>query len=161
MKEKKLDKGILKIWLLIGTLIFLGLAILAVVAYILMNENLKLPMLLSDIIVLLIGAVFCFLYPILRHKYYTYSYDEKHIFIRRGIIFRNQIFIPVCQIQDMHIHQGPFQMLFKVAEIEISTAGSNYYIVGLKQDVANKMVNEFENNLLKRLEELDHEKTVQ
>ena len=47
--------------------------------------------------------------------------------------------------------------IFKLASVEISTAGSNYSIVGLTDEVAREMIDYLEEYLEKRIEELKNE----
>ena len=55
------------------------------------------------------------------------------------------------------IAQGPLMQLFKVASVEISTAGSNYTIDGLTEADAKEMITYLEEYLEKRIEELKNE----
>ena len=100
---------------------------------------------------------FCFAFPFMVYNRYSYAYNDKRIVIKKGVIFKYEIIIPVCQIQDLHLLQGPLMQLMKLQSVEISTAGSNYTINGLTYDDAKKMVDELEKNLNKRIEELKNE----
>ncbi len=155
---KKLNKKIRTIWLLWG---FLGTIIITIPFIILCalcaKNNILLPLLLS------LGLVYVFLlfificYPMLRYNCYSYGYDEKRIIIKKGVIFKRYIIIPICQIQDLHLVQGPLMLMFKISTIVISTAGSDHIIKGLDSELAKKMVEEFESDLLKRIEALKDE----
>jgi membrane protein YdbS with pleckstrin-like domain len=67
------------------------------------------------------------------------------------------VVIPVCQIQDLHRTQGPLMMLLKLSNVTISTAGSNFDISTLTTPEADRMVDELERNLEKRIEERKNE----
>lgn len=155
MEFLKIDKKIKKIWLITTTIvfvIFLGLCVLSNVI-----DGIILPLLIVEIIAMLIIGFFCFAFPFMVYNRYSYAYNDKRIVIKKGVIFKYEIIIPVCQIQDLHLLQGPLMQLMKLQSVEISTAGSNYTINGLTYDDAKKMVDELEKNLNKRIEELKNE----
>lgn len=155
MEFLKIDKKIKKIWLITTTIvfvIFLGLCVLSNVI-----DGIILPLLIVEIIAMLIVGFFCFAFPFMVYNRYSYAYNDKRIVIKKGVIFKYEIIIPVCQIQDLHLLQGPLMQLMKLQSVEISTAGSNYTINGLIYDDAKKMVDELEKNLNKRIEELKNE----
>ncbi len=155
MEFLKIDKKIKKIWLITTTIvfvIFLGLCVLSNVI-----DGIILPLLIVEIIAMLIIGFFCFAFPFMVYNRYSYAYNDKRIVIKKGVIFKYEIIIPVCQIQDLHLLQGPLMQLMKLQSVEISTAGSNYTINGLIYDDAKKMVDELEKNLNKRIEELKNE----
>lgn len=155
MEFLKIDKKIKKIWLITTTIvfvIFLGLCVLSNVI-----DGIILPLLIVESIAMLIIGFFCFAFPFMVYNRYSYAYNDKRIVIKKGVIFKYEIIIPVCQIQDLHLLQGPLMQLMKLQSVEISTAGSNYTINGLTYDDAKKMVDELEKNLNKRIEELKNE----
>ena len=155
MEFLKIDKKIKKIWLITTTIvfvIFLGLCVLSNVI-----DGIILPLLIVEIIAMLIIGFFCFAFPFMVYNRYSYAYNDKRIVIKKGVLFKYEIIIPVCQIQDLHLLQGPLMQLMKLQSVEISTAGSNYTINGLTYDDAKKMVDELEKNLNKRIEELKNE----
>ena len=95
--------------------------------------------------------------PALRYKMYAWGYDDKRIIIKQGVIFRQRVVIPVCQIQDLHRTQGPLMMMLKLSGVTISTAGSNFDISTLTTAEADNMIDELEHNLETRIEELKNE----
>ena len=155
MEFLKIDKKIKKIWLITTTIvfvIFLGLCVLSNVI-----DGIILPLLIVEIIAMLIIGFFCFAFPFMVYNRYSYAYNDKRIVIKKGVIFKYEIIIPVCQIQDLHLLQGPLMQLMKLQSIEISTAGSNYTINGLEYNKAKKLVEDLEENLNKRIEEIKNE----
>ncbi len=112
MELKKLDKSVLKLWYIkaaIGCLALLGV-FTSVIAIMIANE-------VSDkvIIAVALGVVillcFILIMPALRYKMYSWGYDEKRIIVKQGVIFRQRVVIPVCQIQDLHRIQGPLMIM--------------------------------------------------
>ena len=88
---------------------------------------------------------------------YAWGYDDKRIIVKQGVIFRQRVVIPVCQIQDLHRMQGPIMMMLGVSDVTISTAGSNFNISTLTTKEADQMIDELEKNLEERVEELKNE----
>ena len=88
---------------------------------------------------------------------YAWGYDDKRIIVKQGVIFKQRVVIPVCQIQDLHRTQGPIMMLLKLGGVTISTAGSNFDISTLTTDEADRMIDELERNLEIRVEEQKNE----
>ena len=84
--------------------------------------------------------------------------DDKRIIVKQGVVFRQRVVIPVCQIQDLHRTQGPIMMLFGLSGVIISTAGSNFQISTLTTDEADRMIDHLERHLETRIEELKNEK---
>ncbi len=150
-----LDQKIKRIWYIITTILFI--LFLGFCAFTQLIEGLILPLLIVQCIVMLILVFFCFVFPTMVYNRYSYAYNDKRIVIKKGVIFKYEIIIPVCQIQDLHLLQGPLMQLMKLQSVEISTAGSNYTINGLQYDVAKKMVDDLENNLNARIEEIKNE----
>lgn len=150
-----LDQKIKKIWYIITTILFI--LFLGFCAFTQLIEGLILPLLIVECIAMLILIFFCFVFPAMVYNRYSYAYNDKRIVIKKGVIFKYEIIIPVCQIQDLHLLQGPLMQLMKLQSVEISTAGSNYTINGLQYDVAKKMVDDLEKNLNARIEEIKNE----
>ena len=149
---KKLDKKVVKLWLVRN----LFLAIPTLIGYLLLiifvPSELKLALGLSFGLVALLVIAFCLIWPFLSYHFYEYNYDETKIFINYGVIFRHKILIPVRQIQDLHLYNGPLMQLFKLSGIIISTAGSNFTLSGISKEEANSMIFDLENKLESRLD---------
>ena len=158
----KLEKKILKLWYVISTILFI-LSLVSIWGICLFAND-------SDTIVItipsvIIGGVLSFVflvllygYPSLLYRSYSYYYNDDRIIINKGVFFKHHIVVPVCQIQDLHIYEGPLMQIMKLDGIIISTAGSNYIIKGLSRKDSEKMIESLEANLRKRLEELKDEK---
>ena len=95
--------------------------------------------------------------PVLRYKMYAWGYNDKQIVVKQGVIFRQRVVIPVCQIQDLHRTQGPIMMMLKLSGVTISTAGSNFDISTLTTDEADRLIDDLIHNLETRIEELKNE----
>ncbi|MBR2987189.1 MAG: PH domain-containing protein [Clostridia bacterium] len=162
MKMNKLDKSVLKLWYIhaaIGALA-LVLAVLGVAAVLIATEvsgDIVLTVLVSvgTVVALLLGVILTL--PLLRYRMYAWGYDDKRIVVKQGVIFRQRVVIPVCQIQDLHRTQGPIMMMLKLSGVTISTAGSNFDISTLTTEEADRLIDALEQNLETRVEELKHE----
>ncbi len=162
MVLKKLDKSVLKLWYIreaIGSLALAGgfTSVAVILNTTDVPDEVTLAVLIGlGIPVALIFAV-SWIMPALRYKMYAWGYDDKRIVVKQGVIFRQKVVIPVCQIQDLHRTQGPLMMLFKLSGVTISTAGSNFDISTLTTAEADRMIDELERNLEARIEELRNE----
>lgn len=158
----KLDKSVLKLWYIrafIGALALIGILVSTsvilistgaesnVIAGVLLGVRIPVFLLLCLILIL----------PALRYKMYAWGYDDKRIVVKQGVIFRQRVVIPVCQIQDLHRTQGPIMMMLKLSGVTISTAGSNFDISTLTTEEADRLIDDLERNLEARIEELKDE----
>ena len=162
MKMNKLDKSVLKLWYIraaIGALSLVGVVV-SVLVIMLATEapsNVMLAVLLGVGIPGLLLLCITLIMPVLRYKMYAWGYDDKRIVVKQGVIFRQRVVIPVCQIQDLHRTQGPIMMMLKLSGVTISTAGSNFDISTLTTDEADRLIDALEQNLETRVEELKNE----
>lgn len=163
MELKKLDRGVLKLWYIRAAIIslalvgfFAGLTVGLIATDV--PEEITLAVLLGVGVPVALILCLVLILPALRYKMYAWGYDDKRIIVKQGVIFRRRVVIPVCQIQDLHRIQGPLMMLLKLSGVTISTAGSNFDISTLTTDEADRMMDDLERNLEKRVEELKDEK---
>lgn len=162
MKMNKLDKSVLKLWYIraaIGALALVGIAvgILVILIATEASGNVILTASLSAGIPILLIICITLIMPALRYKMYAWGYDDKRIVVKQGVIFRQRVVIPVCQIQDLHRTQGPLMMMLKLSGVTISTAGSNFDISTLTTEEADRLIDVLEQNLEARVEELKNE----
>lgn len=163
MELKKLDKRVLKLWYIRALIIslalislFVGFVEILVATGTPGNVILALLLGVGIPVALLLGITL--IMPALRFKMYAWGYDDKRIIVKQGVIFRQRVVIPVCQIQDLHRIQGPLMMMLKLSGVTISTAGSNFDISTLTTDEADRMIDALEHHLETRVEELKNEK---
>lgn len=163
MELKKLNKSVLKLWYIraaIASLALVGaLVCIVVIPFVVgLDNNIRLAILLGAGIpvVLLLGLTL--IMPVLRYKKYSWGYDDKRIIVKQGVIFKQRVVIPICQIQDLHRIQGPLMIMLKLSGVTISTAGSNFDISTLTTEEADRLIDELEKNLETRIEEQKNEK---
>ena len=162
MELRKLDKGVLKLWYIraaIGALALAGVyaSVAAILIALSAADDVSLAVLLGIGMPVTILVAVILILPALRYKMYAWGYDDKRIIVKQGVIFRQRVVIPVCQIQDLHRTQGPLMLLLKLSGVTISTAGSNFAISTLTTEEADRMIDELERNLEARIEELKNE----
>ena len=162
MELKKLNKNVLKLWYIRAFFVSLALVGTFVSAFLISfmagaSKDATLAVLLAVGIPVVLLLVLTLVLPALRYKMYAWGYDDKRIIVKQGVIFRQRVVIPVCQIQDLHRTQGPLMMLLNLSVVTISTAGSNFSISVLTTTEADCMVDELERHLETRVEELNNE----
>jgi membrane protein YdbS with pleckstrin-like domain len=162
MKMNSLDKRVLKLWYIRASIIALALIVSAVSALtvlIMAEVSSKVTLAVSLAVGVPIVLLLCFVFimPILSFKMYAWGYDDKRIIVKQGVIFRQRVVIPICQIQDLHRTQGPIMTILKLSGVTISTAGSNFDISTLTTLEADSLIDALEKNLEARVEELKNE----
>lgn len=162
MKLRKLDKSVLKLWYIRSAIISVAcIDLLASVISILIatgvSKGASLAVLSGVGIPIVLILCITLIMPALRYKLYAWGYDDKRIIVKQGVIFRHKVVIPICQIQDLHRTQGPLMMMLNLSGVTISTAGSNFDISTLTTHEADRMIDDLENNLETRVEELKDE----
>ena len=162
MELKKLDKSVLKLWYLRAAILsLLPLAVLIGSAVALRLSDVPQDLTLATLLAVGIPAVlllcFIFVMPALRYSMYAWGYDSKRIIVKQGVFFRQRVVIPICQIQDLHRTQGPLMLLCKLSDVTISTAGSNFDLSTLTTHEADRMIEELEQYLEARIEEMKSE----
>ena len=162
MELKKLDKSVLKLWYIRAAIVSVALLFVFASATAILigtgaSNDVTLAVLLGIGIPVVLLLALTLVLPALRYKMYGWAYDDKRIVVKEGVIFRQRVVIPVCQIQDLHRTQGPIMMLLKLSDVTISTAGSNFDLSTLTTDEADHMIDELEHHLEARIEELKNE----
>ena len=162
MKMNKLDKSVLKLWYIraaIAALALVGIAVGVLVILLATEASGDVILTASLSVGIPIFLILCItlIMPALRYKMYSWGYDDKRILVKQGVIFRQRVVIPVCQIQDLHRTQGPLMMMLKLSGVTISTAGSNFDISTLTTEEADSLIDVLEQNLETRVEELKNE----
>ncbi len=153
MKHNVLPKKVLYLWLVRGALGAIPTLAAFLTAVFLCEGAARLAVALFGGAALLISLFFMLGLPALRFARYTYGYDEKRITVCRGVIFRKKIVIPLYQIQDLHKTEGPLMMLFGLAGVSLSTAGSAFSLATLEKEAVDRMINELESLAAVRFEE--------
>lgn len=65
-----------------------------------------------------------------------YAERDTDLYVRRGLLFRNLTIIPYGRMQVVEVQAGPIQRAFKLASVELVTAGPSVSVPGLGADEA-------------------------
>jgi membrane protein YdbS with pleckstrin-like domain len=152
---KKIAKEKLKVMYL-SLMIFYSIVSIVILAINLIFDEIKLDN-------ILIFSILSFL--MILHFFYTfhafhgifYALREKDIIYKRGVFTKSITIIPFNRVQNIAIHQGIFSRWFKLANLELFTAGGNdMEIKGLYYEDALK-IKEFITNIIIEEKELMEE----
>jgi len=76
--------------------------------------------------------VMAFFWPAVVHRHASWRLDEEGLEIRRGVLWRHQITIPLGRVQHADVSQGPLQRTMDLGTLTIHTAGTQNASVGLE-----------------------------
>ncbi len=65
-----------------------------------------------------------YFWPAYEHEHYRWRLNETGLEIRRGVVWRHQISIPVARVQHADVSQGPLQRSYGLGKLTIHTAGT-------------------------------------
>lgn len=111
-------------------------------------------MLLAGIIcgvLVLLQLINIFIYPIIEYIQWAYLITDDRIEIKKGIIFKQHTIVPVDRIQHVCSSEGPIQRLYKLATVQIHTAGGDHQIVHLSKSVADELCSKLQNEVSRKL----------
>lgn len=149
MEYKSVNKNIKKLWYIrrtIPTILLLILWIVFLQVFISTRDSnytisTKVFMIWTIICLLffILMILVSYVLPSFQYKEYQYKIENDELWFKKGVIFKSEIVIPFCQIQDLSILQGPFETLFKIKSLNVSTAGSSICISGLIEEEAKNI----------------------
>ena len=88
---------------------------------------------LASCLVLIVAMyVMSFWWPRLEFRHTHYRIDEQGLDIRRGVLWRHQVTVPLGRVQHADVSQGPLQRSFGVGTLTVHTAGTQNSSVGLE-----------------------------
>ena len=161
MKMNCLDKKVTYYWILQRLVLFLIMTSCFIIGLIYTPDNFILIIVIPGGVIELIVLLYTLIFPFLEQRVYKYAYDNEKLVIHKGILFRSHIVIPIVQIQDISMIEGPLQMLFQIANINISTAGSSNSITSINKNLAKDIVSgiqvKIHDRISKIIEGIDHE----
>ncbi|NLY82163.1 MAG: PH domain-containing protein [Clostridiales bacterium] len=146
---------------LIGTVILL---VIAIVLVIFLRDVIWLMLLLGALLAL--DAVYVIAVPIIRYKRYKYRITEDEIDVIEGFIWVKREIVPIERLHKIEIAQGPIDRLYKLAKVEVTTAGGDVTIRFLERDVAERIADSLKiriNTIARKekVEDADDERKVQ
>lgn len=91
--------------------------------------------------ILLIGSMIldCFIYPIIEYKQWGYCITDDKVEFQEGVFTIKKTIIPIVRIQHIKVNQGPINRIFKLADVEIVTAGGEHKIPNIEIERAEEI----------------------
>ena len=86
--------------------------------------------------------VLAYKWPAARHKRLRYLVHEGGLRIRRGVLWRTVIWIPISRVQHTDFSQGPVQRRCGLATLTVhtaGTAGASISLAGLEYEMASRL----------------------
>lgn len=143
---KKVEASAKKLWVIDG---IIGSIVLMVIAYLIYYFAKKYvgywPLVLAGIV----SFLSIFVHPFIEYKQWGYCITDEKVEFQHGIYYKKKIIIPISRIQHLTIKQGPLQKKFKLATIEIYTAGSNHDIEAILMSEAEGIVEKLNKEVLR------------
>jgi uncharacterized protein len=81
-------------------------------------------------------------WPPIAYRHTTWRLDDTGLEIRRGVLWRHHIAVPVARVQHVDVSQGPIQRMFSLGKLTVYTAGTSNASVeldGLEYDEALRL----------------------
>ena len=70
-------------------------------------------------------------WPVLHHRYASYTVNPDGIKIRTGVVWRKAISVPRSRVQHTDVSQGPLERRYGLGTLGVYTAGTSYAKVSL------------------------------
>ena len=88
--------------------------------------------------------------PYFRYHRYRYSINEECIDIIEGYLFVKRSIVPIERIHKLQTAKGPFDQIFKVAKVIVTTGGGDVTLSFVEEEKAEKIAE----NLRRRINEI-------
>lgn len=157
MNFKGLEKKVACYWMIARIILFVVLFVPYLLGAIFIPKDFLTFYMVPTTIIIVITALYAFLFPVLEQRVYKFLIDEDKVIIIRGVLFKRRIVIPDVQIQDIGTIEGPIQMAFKICTINISTAGSTNFISCVNKEEGYKIVDTLRERVTDRLKQKEEE----
>jgi membrane protein YdbS with pleckstrin-like domain len=140
-----LDRGLLRLMRIRGVVAGGLLIAAAVVAEILLRDELGLPWGVLLVPALPIFAYLALWSPPRRYRAWGYWMDGEELRLQRGVWTRVHTLVPLDHLQHIDVSQGPVERSLGICSLVLHTAGtlhSQIVVPGLTRDTAERMRNE-------------------
>ena len=120
---------------ILGTLVGLGI-IIALNLFWFIPDEITIATTISVVlgIILVVNAAIS---PYFRYHRYRYRIDDEFIDVREGYIFVERNIVPLERLHKMQTLRGPIDRIFKVAKVEVTTAGGEVTLRFLDEEKAD------------------------
>lgn len=160
MEFKGLDKKVISYWMIWRLVLLLIMTAGIIVGIFFIPQDYILVLLVPTVPLWLLTGFYALILPRMQQKVYKYYVDNDKVVISRGVIFRKYKITPIVQVQDIGSTQGPIQILFKLSNVMLSTAGSTEVIECLNCDIAKKIVDDIQVKVKQRLTKENNDATL-
>ncbi len=79
---------------------------------------------IAGIVMLGICLYFTAFWPAKAYAHASWRLDDEGLEIRRGVLWRHQISIPLGRVQHADVSQGPLQRMYEIGKLTVHTAGT-------------------------------------
>ncbi|TLQ09027.1 hypothetical protein FEZ48_02435 [Marinilactibacillus psychrotolerans] len=146
MNIQKVDDKVIKFWqvkaLIDSVITILVFSVILGAVYFFTDTTIPIWIFIIALIILLISSLFSiFLFPILKGKYFGYSFYEDRIIIKKGVWFRKQETIPMIRIQNIESNIGPIAKKFNLTSLRVTTASKSHKLPELNTHEALELQN--------------------
>lgn len=164
LEYRALDKkaiNCMRLTALISTVILL---IISIVLVILLRDVIWLMIVLGVLITL--NVIYVIVVPIIRYKRYKYRITDEEIDVIEGFLWVKRDIVPIERLHKIEISQGPIDRIYKLAKVEVTTAGGDVTIRFLERDVADGIADTLKariNNIVRKenVEDADDKGKIQ
>lgn len=94
------------------------------------------------ILIIVLSLAILILDSTIGYAHKKYRINEESIEYIKGIFFLQHTIIPIRRMQQVDIEEGPINRMFKLAEVNLVTAGGDLTIELLEKEKAEKIVSE-------------------
>lgn len=91
-----------------------------------------------------------FVSPYFRYHRYRYSINDECIDIKEGYLFVKRNIVPIERLHKLQTARGPFDQIFKVAKVIVTTGGGDVTISFLEEERAERIAD----SLRRRINEI-------
>ncbi|MEE3393391.1 MAG: PH domain-containing protein [Lachnospiraceae bacterium] len=103
--------------------------------------------------VLIVIWIKAFAAPFVRYARLRYSFSEDEIRIREGFINVTETIIPIERLQQISMSSGPFDRMFGLTAVNVTTAGGETTIRFLEKERARKITEDLKLKINKTVKE--------
>jgi hypothetical protein len=142
---KALNKKAINCMRLAAAVFFVITLIISIILSIFLWEVKWLVISLS--VLLVIELIFVIFIPIIRYKRYKYRITDEEIDVIEGFIWITRRIVPIERLHKIEISQGPIDRMYKLAKVEVTTAGGDVTIRFLEREKAEEIAATLKNRI--------------
>lgn len=90
------------------------------------DSQLAISFLLGCTAILILICIISYIWAYISYQHYSYELTAEAIRIEHGIIWKQSTFIPYERIQNVDIHRGMLERIFRIANLQIQTVSYSH-----------------------------------